>query len=213
MKRCKWFVIAVVALGLAGCSSKRGATVKRSNREQITTVVPSSNRQVAELVAEARKWLGTPYVYGGHSRRGTDCSGFTMEIFGKVYDLKLPRSSAMQQQFSRPVDKDDLQPGDLVFFATGSHAKHVNHVGLYIGDGRMIHASGSRGVMESEIGQTYWIRNYHSSGRVVETDPRHPEKARPVIDTQPTDLRLQQLYDALDAQIDSLYVTDPEIFD
>lgn len=212
LKRLLCILSVGVALLLAGCSTKR-AVSRPSEPGKPVQVVPTTNREVARLVSEARKWIGTPYVYGGHSRSGTDCSGFVMELFLKVYDMKLPRSSAMQQQYARPVKKDDMLPGDLVFFATGSSRSRVSHVGLYIGDGRMIHASSSRGVMESPLSQTYWIKNYHSSGRVVETDARHPQKVTPVINAAPTEQRLQELYDALDSQIDSLYVSDHEIFD
>lgn len=216
MTKCKAYVcaaLALLAVALGGCAGKRAATKPTKGSNRMTHVVPSSNREVAKLVAEARKWIGTPYVYGGHSRSGTDCSGMVMELFREVYKMKLPRSSAMQQQYARPVKKDEMMPGDLVFFATGAKGR-VSHVGLYIGDGLMIHASASKGVMESPLTQNYWVRTFHSSGRVVETDPRHPEKSVPAVTPPPaTELRLQQLYDALDSQIDSLYVSDPEIFD
>jgi len=208
-----WLLFAVIALGLAGCSGKR--VVTGSQLQQVTPgqIIPSDRRQVDKLIAEARKWIGTPYAYGGHSRKGTDCSGFTMELFLKVYNLKLPRSSAMQQQYAHPLERDELEPGDLVFFATGKSRKRVSHVGIYVGNGRMIHASASRGVMESGIGQSYWVKNYHSSGRVIESDPSHRQQTTPAIAPRHTDIRLQELYDALDSQIDSIYVSDPEIFD
>ncbi len=208
-----WLLVVLFAFGLAGCSGKRVAT--SSQLQQVTPgqITPSDRRQVDQLVAEARKWIGTPYAYGGHSRKGTDCSGFTMELFLKVYDLKLPRSSAMQQQYAHPLERGELEPGDLVFFATGKSRKRVSHVGLYVGNGRMIHASASRGVMESGIDQSYWVKNYHSSGRVIESGPNHRGKNTPAIAPKPADSRLQKLYDALDSQIDSIYVSDPEIFD
>lgn len=217
MRAKNLFIIIVAAVVLAGCSAKRKAVKTEPRPITPARVVPSTSRQVADLVAEARKWIGTPYRYGGHSRSGTDCSGMIMELFLKIYDIKLPRSSAMQHEYSRPLDFDDMQPGDLVFFATGSNKSRVSHVGLYIGDGRMIHASSSRGVMESALNEKYWIRTRHSSGRIVETDARHGKQkkadvippARLEIDAK----RLQELYDALDQTIDSLYVTDPDLFD
>lgn len=212
MKQRIWLIVAVMALVVSGCSSHRKVAGTTKPGERMAHVVPSTPKQVKQLVAEARKWIGTPYAYGGHSRRGTDCSGFVMEIFGKVYDLKLPRSSAMQQQYSRPLKRKELQPGDLIFFATGRNGR-VSHVGLYIGDNRMIHASGSKGVMEASLAQAYWTQNYHSAGRVIETDAKRREKEKPKLDTEPTEQRMQQLYDTLDSQIDSIYVTNPEIFD
>lgn len=204
-------------LMLGGCKSKKAVPVSSSRRppHNVVHVVPSSDKQVDELIRQARTWIGTPYVYGGHARKkGTDCSGMIMELFLSVYDLKLPRSSAMQQEFARPVSYKDMSPGDLVFFSTAKGSSRVNHVGLYIGNNSMIHASGSRGVVESYLGEKYWQNTYHSSGSVIETDKRKLKQAPPK-DSMPSIKlsKLQELYDALDQQIDSIYVSDPAIFD
>lgn len=129
--------------------------------------VESTDAQTRELMAEARKWLGTKYRYGGHSRSGTDCSGMIMELFRKVYGLKLPRSSAQQQAYSVRIRRDELRAGDLLFFDTTKGRRGVSHVGLYMGGGEMIHASGSRGVIVSRIDERYYKDRYHSSGRVL----------------------------------------------
>jgi len=219
IRRLSLIFLLIGALALGGCSSKRAAAGKSGGGTSTTArVIPSTDKQVNELIRQARSWIGTPYVYGGHTRKkGTDCSGMIMELFLSVYDLKLPRSSAMQREFARPVAFKDMVPGDLVFFSTGKNASRVNHVGLYIGDNRMIHASGSRGVMESNLGERYWQRTFHSSGHIIETDTRKqnrkPEKKAPAAELTISAKRLQQLYDALDEQIDSIYVADPEIFD
>ncbi len=118
-----------------------------------------------KLVSEAKKWLGTKYKYGGHSRKGTDCSGFVMEVYLKVCDVKLPRSSKDQQAFCKKIKKSQLKVGDLVFFATGKKGK-VSHVGIYIGNDEFIHASTSKGVVISKLSQNYYVRTYHSSGRI-----------------------------------------------
>lgn len=210
----KLLFLSLVCLGLlSSCSSKKSVTVQ--NNQTVVQVVPSSDKQVAELIRQARTWIGTPYVYGGHTRKkGTDCSGMIMELFMDVYNLKLPRSSAMQQEFSRPVKYDDMRPGDLVFFTTNKNSSRVNHVGLYIGDNRMIHASGSRGVMESGLGEKYWRNAYHSSGSVIDTNIKHAKEAPAKILMPSVSFRdLQKIYDALDEQIDSIYVSNPEIFD
>ena len=119
-----------------------------------------------ELINEAKKWLGTKYVYGGHSKKGTDCSGFVMEVYLKVYDIKLPRTSKDQQAFCKRIKKSNLKIGDLVFFTTTKNKKRVSHVGIYIGDDEFIHASSSKGVVISKLSQSYYVRNYYSSGRV-----------------------------------------------
>lgn len=206
----RWPILALLgALLLTGCSAKRAARKQPQTPQQTVYVVPATDRQVSELVKEARRWIGTPYAYGGHSRKGTDCSGFIMEIFSKVFDIKLPRSSAMQAEYARPLKEDKIVPGDLVFFTTGKSRSRINHVGLYIGDGRMIHASSSKGVMESGLDESYWQRTRHSQGRVVETDARERDRQP----EPPVKIHMQELYDALDQQIDSLYVSNPELFD
>lgn len=217
MKYFGFIILLIASLALGSCSSKKAATSKheKDQRQEYTGVIPSSDKQVAELIKQARTWIGTPYVYGGHTRKkGTDCSGMIMELFLKVYKLKLPRSSAMQREFSRPVKFKNMEPGDLVFFSTGKNRSRVNHVGLYIGNNRMIHASASRGVMESGLDEKYWRKAYHSSGCVIDTDPKRAKKAPARPDAPSIRMRdLQKLYDALDSQIDSIYVTDPAIFD
>lgn len=226
LKKLLLTVMIVMTLALAGCHSKRAVVSDKSSSEIATTpstitpsqIVPSTDKQIEELIAEAREWIGTPYVYGGHSRKGTDCSGLIMELFLSVYNIKLPRSSAMQYEYADPVEYKELTPGDLVFFTTSKNANRVNHVGLYIGNDRMIHASSSRGVMESALSEKYWQRTLHSQGRIVSTTDKSSKSKKnkkqkqsevPSISVE----QLQELYDAIDQQIDSIYVSNPEIFD
>lgn len=113
---------------------------RRPSKEQPTHVrcpAADNNPAIDELISEAKKWIGTKYRYGGHSRKdGTDCSGMVMELFLKVFDIKLPRNSAQQQEFCSSIRQKDLQAGDLMFFATGKNRNRVSHVGLYIGGRR-----------------------------------------------------------------------------
>lgn len=219
----KLLTAVMIAAVLAGCSSKKKATVvnRPSGHRQEQTVarqdkptrgkpVPVTDESVGELIREARKWIGTPYKCGGSSRGGTDCSGLIMELFLKVYNVKLPRSAAMQQEFSSPVKEKDVRPGDLVFFATGKHKGRVSHVGLYIGNGRMIHASSTRGVMESDLSLNYWRKAHHSCGRVLLAGGK-PEKGKPAVKID--NARVEEYYDALDSAIDSLYEVNSEFFD
>lgn len=155
--------------GLSSCGSLRKVSKDSGGykRPAITKIdidesLPPETRA---LLAEAQRWLGTAYRYGGTSRSGVDCSGLTMNVFSNALKIKLPRNSAQQKQYCREINKRELIEGDLVFFATGL-SRRINHVGMYIGDGRMIHASGSRGVMVSDLSEAYYVRNYHSSGRV-----------------------------------------------
>lgn len=119
------------------------------------------------LIREALSWIGTPYVYGGESKEGADCSGFVMMTYKNALGIKLPRTSADQGEFVESVDKNKLEIGDLVFFRTGS-SDRVSHVGIYVGDGKFIHASSTKGVMISDLDMKYFAERYHHSGKVTQ---------------------------------------------
>ena len=148
-----------------GKSSKEDNNRRKDNK---TTTKPSRHAQA--LITEARRWIGTPYRYGGKEKSGTDCSGFVMQVFSKALDISLPRSSQQQHEYCRRIDKAELIPGDLVFFSSKAGSSKTSHVGLYIGDGVMIHASTSSGVIESSIESNYYITHYNGAGRVPQLD-------------------------------------------
>jgi cell wall-associated NlpC family hydrolase len=120
----------------------------------------------AQIVEYAKQFQGVPYVYGGVSPRGFDCSGFVQYVF-RNFNVKLERVSGDQAKMGAYVPKDMLMPGDLVFFGPGS----VNHAGIYIGSGQFIHASssGSNGhrVAISSLGEEYYTRHFVTARRVL----------------------------------------------
>lgn len=105
------------------------------------------NASQEAILKEAEEWIGTPYVWGGTSKEGVDCSGFVMNIY-KKFGLNLPRTAAMQYDYSNHIDEDDLEIGDLIFFKEGDR---ISHVGIYIGNSTMIHASSSNGVIKQPL--------------------------------------------------------------
>jgi cell wall-associated NlpC family hydrolase len=118
-----------------------------------------------ELLAYASKFLGVGYVYGGSSPSGFDCSGFTKYVFGN-FGITLNRIAADQAIQGVWVDKGQLQPGDLVFFAT-SGGTYINHAGIYMGDGNFIHASSGGGkVMVSSLWSGFYSNTYITALRV-----------------------------------------------
>lgn len=154
-----YICVVATVLSLAGCRSSR--RVVRGNEAVSTTAGgldrsrPDTRKMQGEdkkLVDEALTWLGTPYRYGGSDYNGTDCSGLTMEVYRKALGIKIPRSSREQQQFCKSISKGALMIGDLVFFSTGRDKNRVSHVGMYVGDGKIVHASGSKGVIISNMG-------------------------------------------------------------
>ena len=120
-----------------------------------------------KLYKELKRWLGTPYVYAGHTCGvGTDCSGMVMEVYQEVYGIKVHRNTAkMLEQNCQPIDLDDLREGDLVFFITSSDG-HVSHVGIYLKDNKFVHASSSRGVAVDDLRQNYYATHFHTAARV-----------------------------------------------
>lgn len=117
------------------------------------------------LYLTAAEWIGTPYRSGGHTKRGTDCSGLTGEIYRKVYRMRLPRSTGEQLAACHKVARRGLKEGDLVFFHNGKSRKKVTHVGVYLKDGKFVHASTSRGVIVSSLDENYWRRCWMRGGR------------------------------------------------
>lgn len=121
----------------------------------------TSNLKLFEFVHD---WIGTPYRFGGSSRRGIDCSAFTKEIYSKVFNLTIKRSSRDIFSMVNPVRRDELKEGDLVFFKIRSRS--ISHVGVYLGDGKFAHAS-SRGVAISNLADKYYNRYFYKGGRLM----------------------------------------------
>ena len=111
-------------------------------------------------------YLGTPYVYGGDSKSGIDCSAFTGAVYDKSVNMKLPRTAADQVKLGQPVSPEDLKFGDLMFFNTTG--ANPSHVGIYIGDDLFAHASEAFGVTISSIESSYYKKRYTEARRVLE---------------------------------------------
>lgn len=136
-----------------------------------TLNIKLSRKDNKALYAELRSWLGTPYKYAAsEKRKGTDCSGMVMEVYREVYHIRLERNSAMMfEKNCKKIDRDDLREGDLVFFITGKSGR-ISHVGIYLKEGKFVHASSSRGVIVSDLSENYWSKHYTVSGRVKDND-------------------------------------------
>lgn len=120
-----------------------------------------------ELVANAMNFLGVPYKRGGTDETtGLDCSAFVRKVFDQTIGLALPRRSAEQSQVGTPVEKTELKPGDLVFFNT--LRRSFSHVGIYIGDGKFVHAPRAGGVVRVEdMRLAYWQKRFNGARRVA----------------------------------------------
>ena len=112
------------------------------------------------------EWMGVPYRLGGNTKDGIDCSGFCKILEATVFGLTIPRTSREQYATCTRVDFDQLRPGDLVFFKTTPRSV-VSHVGVYLGNGKFVHASTSSGVMISDLSDTYWSAHFKGAGRMA----------------------------------------------
>lgn len=122
-----------------------------------------------KLQEEMKEYLGIPYRPGGTSVRGMDCSGFARTIYANLFGIELPHNSAAQFNFSKleEVDEDELQTGDLVFF---SRKKHINHVGVYLGNGNFIHATNGNGITISSLDDEHWKSRMVATKRPMSFD-------------------------------------------
>lgn len=170
----KLLSFSLITIGATACHSSKNIVrvdndvpkIKVDINEMRSDVKSRSYQipQINALISEATRWLGVPYRYAGNDMNGVDCSGLTSQVYLKSLKVKMPRNSREQQRWCLVVEKNELIPGDLVFFATGSDKNRVSHVGIYIGNGDIIHAS-SRGVIISSLNEKYYLTRYHSSGR------------------------------------------------
>jgi cell wall-associated NlpC family hydrolase len=154
----------------------------------LTALAPAAAQvQPADLIEKAMTLQGAPYVYGGTTPSGFDCSGFVYYVFLPWF-ADMPRAIPEQINYSRSVERDSLKPGDLVFFATVSGISGASHVALYIGNNKIIHAMSEGkdiGVNLSDLDEEYWKKRYLYSRRVL--DDSGEQQADPKPDPPPDD--------------------------
>lgn len=142
--------------------------IERKEMQELSSTlgVTIADASLLDFYREAADWLGTRYRRGGMSRKAVDCSGFTNIIYKNVFGKQLDRvSTAIAKNVKESVAKDDLLPGDMVFFSTFGK-KYINHVGVYIGEGKFIHASIKQGVIVSSLAEGYYSKTWRKGGRI-----------------------------------------------
>lgn len=131
------------------------------------------------IIKVAMDYLGVPYKFGGSSLRGIDCSAYVQRVF-RYFSIDLPRTAREQFKAGVKISKRELRIGDLLFFKT--YARYPSHVGIYIGEGKMIHASSrSKKVTISSINDPYYVRRYIGAIRLPEESPNIPIEGIPSI--------------------------------
>lgn len=169
MKHCLFYIIALAGLTLSLSSCHTSAPrldYKALAQASVRLGIDISLTDNHKLYINAAQWIGTPYRAGGNSKHGTDCSGLVSQIYRKTYRIHLPRNTSGQLKESNKISRRNLREGDLVFFTSRTSRKKVAHVGIYLKDGKFIHASTSRGVIVSNLKEKYYTQYWLCGGRV-----------------------------------------------
>ena len=170
-------LILLVLLSLYSCkhtketaSTSSGTTPKKETSNSIKAkyaaqlnVNPKEirNEKLYQFIDE---WYATPYKYAGFDKTGIDCSGFTSKLYESVYQKKISRASRDIYANAEEVKKENLKEGDFVFFKIES--KNVSHIGVYLMNNKFVHASTKKGVIISDLTESYYQKYFYQGGRV-----------------------------------------------
>lgn len=146
------YAAAALAIIVLACS---GPVYQGGNSPRVR---PLSRKEAARLLAGAKDHLGEPYMYGGDSPRGWDCSGFASCMYSQYLSYRLPRKTESIFTQSVKLPSSQKKPGDLVFFKIDSNK--ASHVGIYMGGGKFIHASTSSGIIISSLSEDYYRESF-----------------------------------------------------
>ncbi len=158
---------AAIALASCGGGEKTSRDTLPKTVREWPQVTPANPGDANAVLMRALGLVGTPYRYGGNTPEGGfDCSGLVTYVYKDMLDLRLPRSSRELAQVQGPkIAPEMLATADLVFFGSGGN---VAHVGIYIGEGRFVHAPSTGGTVRLDrLDGTYWRKNYSGSKRVL----------------------------------------------
>ena len=164
-------------------------TAVKPQATQASTPVHQAFGHMGTFFYDVTHYFGTRYHSGGQTPAGFDCSGFVRFMYDKAFNMHLPRSSREMSALGNKVRKDELKPGDLVFFHT--HGQQINHVGIFIGSDTFIHSSLSKGITEDKLKQGYFEKRFAGAVRILDLSadklPMLPAKPEATTDiTEPS---------------------------
>jgi cell wall-associated NlpC family hydrolase len=162
------FTVAATQLVLpaAGYSEITPETSFRQSTDEKAAQSCKISGTMQKFFVNVTQYFGTRYRSGGQTPAGFDCSGFVRFMFGKVFNMELPRSSREMAAIGNKISKNDLQPGDLVFFQT--KGQHINHVGIFIGNDTFVHSSLSKGITEDQLNHNYYEKRFAGAVRLLD---------------------------------------------
>lgn len=168
---CKHYIAAILLAGLCTLSHADAVVQEPAKLETGWT------ETAQEILINALSLTGVRYKYGGKSpETGFDCSGFVRYVFQQAANLTLPHGARAISQLGQSIPVDQLQPGDLVFFNTLKSA--FSHVGIYVGDGRFIHApSSGGGIHVVDMNDSYWAKRFNGARRLPPTEQPQPTES------------------------------------
>ena len=185
----KLILALLLIASFSSCKSSKGTSNKRTsskiitkkNKQETTTYKKTesktvyskstSNHSKADYITDyAKQFQGVRYKWGGTTKSGMDCSGLIYESF-KSYYVSLPRISRDMAKKGTKIQLRKAHKGDLLFFKTGNRRNSINHVGLIVeikdNNIKFIHATSSKGVIISDLNETYWLKAFHQARRIL----------------------------------------------
>ena len=138
-------------------SEKVSTSSEKARKKENNTALSASLKHNSSFI---KRWLSVPYQYGGSTRSGVDCSGFTQKYYTVVLGKSIPRTALLQYKSGYSISSRSLTKGDLVFFKNTSNKDIVDHVGIYLGSQEFVHASTSKGVVISSLNEDYYHSNF-----------------------------------------------------
>ncbi|NTW69451.1 MAG: C40 family peptidase [Chlorobiaceae bacterium] len=176
------FSTAAIQLPSIAFAENNSETAKKEVSEKQSGESCTFSGPMQKFFVNVTQYFGTRYRSGGQTPAGFDCSGFVRFMFGKVFNMELPRSSREMAAIGNKISKQDLQPGDLVFFQTAG--RQINHVGIFIGNDTFVHSSLTKGITEDQLKHDYYEKRFAGAVRLFE--PSKETKPQRVKDSEPS---------------------------
>jgi cell wall-associated NlpC family hydrolase len=171
--------ISLVSLSPATalCESVSEKTAIQPATENTGNSSHAFTSSMLDLFRNVCQHFGTKYRLGGQNSSGFDCSGFVRYMYDRVFNMQLPRTAREMSMIGNKVDKNELKPGDLVFFQT--KGSQINHVGIFIGADTFIHSSLGKGITEDQLKQNYYDQRFAGAVRLLDPQEKIPSNSSP----------------------------------